>query len=101
VCPSFLSKAQLARLCDEVGHQRTLLVYCEAFQAEPDEFPNLTIKKIPKTILSRCEWSRDDYSLTSNEGVGNRSTKSRSEYLAPSLSGRRRKNVRKSQGAAT
>lgn len=24
---------------------------------------NLTIKKIPKTVLSRCEWGRDDYSL--------------------------------------
>jgi adenine-specific DNA-methyltransferase len=26
-------------------------------------YPNLTIKKIPKTVLSRCEWGRDDYSL--------------------------------------
>lgn len=28
-----------------------------------DDFPNLTIKKIPKTVLARCEWGHDDYSL--------------------------------------
>jgi adenine-specific DNA-methyltransferase len=27
------------------------------------EFPNLTVKKIPHTILTKCEWERDDYSL--------------------------------------
>ena len=25
--------------------------------------PNLTVKKIPKQVLSRCEWGHDDYSL--------------------------------------
>ena len=23
----------------------------------------VTVKKIPKTVLSRCEWGHDDYSL--------------------------------------
>jgi adenine-specific DNA-methyltransferase len=26
-------------------------------------YPNLTVKKIPKQVLSRCEWGHDDYSL--------------------------------------
>jgi hypothetical protein len=26
----------------------------------------MTIRKIPKSVLSRCEWGRDDYSLTVN-----------------------------------
>ncbi len=30
---------------------------------KPDTFPNLTLKKIPKAVLSRCEWGKDDYSL--------------------------------------
>ena len=30
---------------------------------KPDRYPNLTVKKIPKTVLSRCEWGHDDYSL--------------------------------------
>ena len=48
---------------DEVGSDRTLLVLCTAFRGKPDRYPNLTVKKIPKQVLSRCEWSHDDYSL--------------------------------------
>jgi|GEM_PF-3408970 len=29
----------------------------------PSGYPNLTVKKIPKQVLSRCEWGHDDYSL--------------------------------------
>jgi adenine-specific DNA-methyltransferase len=58
-----LSHDQLAQLSDEVGPNRTLLVLCTAFRARRDQFQNLTIKKIPKAVLSRCEWGHDDYSL--------------------------------------
>lgn len=58
-----LSRDQLALLSDEVGSSRTLLVMCTAFRAKADDFPNLTIKKIPNTVLSKCEWGHDDYSL--------------------------------------
>jgi adenine-specific DNA-methyltransferase len=53
----------LHALSEEVGEGRSLLVMCAAFRGKPDRFPNLTIKKIPKTVLSRCEWGHDDYSL--------------------------------------
>lgn len=71
-----LSHDQLQALSDEVGESRSLLVMCSAFRlpaasrgstaqagGKPDKYPNLTIKKIPKTVLSRCEWGHDDYSL--------------------------------------
>jgi len=58
-----LSHDQLALLSDEVGNSRTLLVMCCAFRAKADDFPNLTIKKIPNTVLTKCEWGHDDYSL--------------------------------------
>lgn len=58
-----LSHDQLQQLSDEVGPNRTLLVMCTAFRSKPDRYPNLTIKKIPKAVLSRCEWGKDDYSL--------------------------------------
>ncbi|MFZ4730437.1 MAG: hypothetical protein ACOYMQ_17470, partial [Pseudanabaena sp.] len=48
---------------EEVGEERSLLVLCSAFRGKTDDFPNLTVKKIPKQILSRCEWGHDDYSL--------------------------------------
>jgi adenine-specific DNA-methyltransferase len=31
--------------------------------AMADRCSNLTITKIPKTVLFRCEWGHDDYSL--------------------------------------
>lgn len=58
-----LTHDQLAQLSDEVGPERTLLVLCTAFRAKRNQFPNLTIKKIPRAVLSRCEWGHDDYSL--------------------------------------
>jgi adenine-specific DNA-methyltransferase len=61
-----LSADQLAQLSEEVGTERTLLVLCAAFRTSKssnERYPNLTVKKIPKQVLSRCEWGHDDYSL--------------------------------------
>src|SRR5208283_3765738 len=59
-----LTREQLQKLSDEVGENRSLLVCCSAFRIKDTaQFPNLTIKKIPKMVLNRCEWGRDDYSL--------------------------------------
>jgi adenine-specific DNA-methyltransferase len=59
-----LTREQLQKLSDEVGESRSLLVMCGAFRVKNlDEFPNLTVKKIPKAVLTRCEWGHDDYSL--------------------------------------
>jgi DNA methylase len=58
-----MNHAQLQQLSDEVGPNRTLLVMCTAFKAKPDAYQNVTTKKIPKSVLARCEWDQDDYSL--------------------------------------
>ncbi|MDE2382694.1 MAG: site-specific DNA-methyltransferase [Xanthomonadaceae bacterium] len=62
-----LSAEQLQALSDDVGPKRTLLVCCGAFRLSADaiagRFPNLTVKKIPKMVLQKCEWGHDDYSL--------------------------------------
>ncbi len=58
-----LSPEQLQELNDEVGPERTLLILCCAFRARAEGYENLTVRKIPKQILNRCEWARDDYSL--------------------------------------
>ncbi|MEK6424308.1 MAG: site-specific DNA-methyltransferase [Burkholderia gladioli] len=59
-----LTRDQLRAISEEVGDDRSLLVCCKAFNAKPDAFLNLTIKKIPLAVLRKCEWGRDDYSLT-------------------------------------
>jgi adenine-specific DNA-methyltransferase len=58
-----LTRETLAKLSDEVGDERSLLVCCGAFRAGATEFSNITLKKIPKAVMSRCEWGKDDYSL--------------------------------------
>ena len=63
VTTQHLSHNQLQQLSDDVGENRSLLVMCTAFRAKADRYPNLTIKKIPQAVLSRCEWDHDDYSL--------------------------------------
>ncbi len=57
-----LTHEQLQQLSDEIGPERSLLVLCTAFRGR-GEYPGLTVKKIPKQVLSRCEWGHDDYSL--------------------------------------
>jgi len=51
------------RIADDVGPDRSLLICCKAYSANPDAFDNLTLVKIPTAILKKCEWGRDDYSL--------------------------------------
>jgi adenine-specific DNA-methyltransferase len=75
-----LSAEQLQALSDEVGGSAlspspspggrggSLLVCCSAFHGvtadrASERWPNLTLKKIPKMVLARCEWGHDDYSL--------------------------------------
>ena len=58
-----LNADQLQALSDEVGEGRSRLVCCAAYRGSADRFANLTLKKIPKMVLSKCEWGHDDYSL--------------------------------------
>jgi adenine-specific DNA-methyltransferase len=64
VTTASLTHEQLRTISAEVGEGRTLLICCKAFQGDrADDFPNLTLRKIPGAILDRCEWGKDDYSL--------------------------------------
>lgn len=51
------------KIADDVGPDRSLLICCKAYSANPNAFDNLTLVKIPTAILKKCEWGRDDYSL--------------------------------------
>ncbi|MEO7320788.1 MAG: site-specific DNA-methyltransferase [Nitrosospira sp.] len=62
------SADQLQTLSDEIGSEQSVLVCCAAFHGvtaakAAERWPNLTLKKIPKMVLARCEWGHDDYSL--------------------------------------
>ena len=41
-----------------------LIIACKSFEAGLDKlYPNITIKKIPQMLLSRCEFGKDNYNL--------------------------------------
>ena len=63
VTTQHLTAQMLQKLSDDVGENCTLLICCGSFDGKKDSYGNLTIKKIPKAILKKCEWSHDDYSL--------------------------------------
>lgn len=63
VTTASLTHAQLQQPSDEVGSERSLLVVCTSFRGAKEGYPNLTVRKIPKAVLHRCEWGKDDYSL--------------------------------------
>jgi adenine-specific DNA-methyltransferase len=64
VSPRSLTDSELQKISLDVGHSNTLLICCKGYNKEvADKLDNITLKKIPNSILSQCEWSKDDYSL--------------------------------------
>jgi len=90
-----LSAEQLQALSDEVGSEQSLLVCCAAFHGTTaakaaERWPNLTLKKIPKMVLSRCEWGHDDYSLNvANLPMATPEPKAPSPHPSPGGRGRK------------
>ncbi|CAE7760104.1 mod [Symbiodinium sp. CCMP2592] len=66
ITTQMMTADMLQKLSDEVGPDRSLLIMCKAFRSKR-EWANLTVKKIPKAVLSKCEWGQDDYSLEIKE----------------------------------
>jgi adenine-specific DNA-methyltransferase len=63
VTTQMMTIEMLTKISDEVGPNRSLLICCGAFRCDTSQFENLTVKKIPKAVLKKCEWGHDDYSL--------------------------------------
>jgi adenine-specific DNA-methyltransferase len=63
VTTRYMDYASLQDLSEEVGPERTLLVLVKAYDRNGEIFDNLTIDKIPDSVLHLAEWDHDDYSL--------------------------------------
>lgn len=60
----FITVEVLDRIHEEMAVGESLLICCTAFQKEcSSAFVNISIKKIPKMLLGRCEFGKDDYNL--------------------------------------
>lgn len=68
----FITVELLDRIHEEMGEDESLLICAKRFQdACVSKYENITLKKIPKVLLGKCEFGKDDYSLniTENEEV--------------------------------
>lgn len=63
VTTRYMDYAALQDLSEDVGPERSLLVLVKAFDSQGEVFENLTIEKIPESVLHLAEWDHDDYSL--------------------------------------
>lgn len=63
VTTQFVNQQLADDIADQMKEDETLLVCCKAFNVNQDDFPNITFKKIPQSVLEKCEFGRDDYSL--------------------------------------
>ena len=63
VTTNHLNYDQLNAINQELREDQSLLICCKAYHVDPDQFPKITITKIPQAVLHQCEWGHDDYSL--------------------------------------
>lgn len=60
---NFVSVEFIDTIHGEMKSDESLLICCTSFSKAADKYPNITIKKIPKMLLGRCEFGKEDYSL--------------------------------------
>ncbi|MBT7929270.1 site-specific DNA-methyltransferase [Candidatus Peregrinibacteria bacterium] len=64
----FITVELIDRIHEEMGEDESLLVCAKTFQdACLSRYDNITLKKIPKVLLGKCEFAKDDYSLNITE----------------------------------
>lgn len=60
----YVNRPFLDAIQAEMQETESLLICCKAYdQAVAELWPNITLRKIPSLLASRCEFDRDDYSL--------------------------------------
>jgi adenine-specific DNA-methyltransferase len=63
VTTNYMTAEHMRSISQALGSKRYLSICCKAFEDVPADCENLNVQKIPKAILDKCEWGKDDYSL--------------------------------------
>ncbi len=64
ITTKFVTVQSLDKIYEEMKPDESLLICCKSFQeACENRYAAITIKKIPKMLLGRCEFGKEDYSL--------------------------------------
>lgn len=60
----FLTAEAIDHIHETMGEEESLLICCTAYQKEAKaRHNNITVKKIPKMLLGRCAFDKDNYNL--------------------------------------
>lgn len=64
VTTRYLNESYLDSIISTMEEDEYLIIACKSFDGEiENKYPNITIKKIPQMLLSKCEFNRDNYNL--------------------------------------
>ena len=64
VTTQHITKQHVLSMLEELNSESSLLIVCKSFDSELNVgLRNITIKKIPSSILKNCEFDADDYNL--------------------------------------
>ncbi|MCF6153666.1 MAG: site-specific DNA-methyltransferase [Candidatus Brocadia sp.] len=64
ITTQFVTVQFLDKIHEEMKPDESLLICCKSFQeACENRYATITIKKIPRMLLGRCEFGKEDYSL--------------------------------------
>ena len=64
ITTQFVTAQFLDKIHEEMKPDESLLICCKSFQEACENcYATITIKKIPKMLLGRCEFGKEDYSL--------------------------------------
>lgn len=64
VTTRYLNESYLDSIISTMEENEHLIIACKSFDGEiENKYPNITIKKIPQMLLSKCEFDRDNYNL--------------------------------------
>lgn len=59
-----VSRDMIDSISQEMKEDETLLIVCKSFvEGCCDDFKNISIKKIPQSVLNDCEYDKDNYNL--------------------------------------
>lgn len=64
VTTNFVTVEYLDKIYDEMKENESLLICCKSYQNQcRSRYNNITIKKIPQSIVNNCEFDKNDYNL--------------------------------------
>jgi adenine-specific DNA-methyltransferase len=64
ITTNYITAPLLGEIARQISDNQSLVICASAFQVGiKRNYPNITLRKIPQTVLDKCEYGKDDYKL--------------------------------------